>query len=92
MSDAQGNDAAGLMSGVQRRCISSTERARKSRQRKREGLRVLRIDIRETEVDTLAKIGLLHEEDREDIGAVAEAIYRVFDVVFTKLESGKLKI
>ena len=54
----------------------ATERMRRHRQRRREGLRCLTIEIYETEVDALVLNGLLKAETRNDSFAVIEALYR----------------
>ena len=80
------------MSDPNNAALSSTERARRSRRRKREGLRLLRLEIRDAEVGTLVKVGLLRAEKRDDIAAVAKAVHELFDVIFPALEAGELQI
>jgi hypothetical protein len=46
-----------------------------SRERKRDGRRCLTIEIFDHEVDALIQRGYLATEDREDIGAVVEALH-----------------
>jgi hypothetical protein len=48
----------------------AAERMRRSRQRRREGLRSLRVELRETEIDALIHKGLLKAESRDNAGAV----------------------
>lgn len=55
------------------------ERMRRHRQRRRDGLRCLRIELRETEIDALIHKGLLKPETRNDRNAIIEALYRYFD-------------
>jgi hypothetical protein len=55
---------------------------RRHRQRKREGLRSLTIEMREAEIDALLRSGLLEKGSRNNADAVAQALYRVFDHVF----------
>jgi hypothetical protein len=57
----------------------AAERMRLRRERKRNGLRCLMIEIRETEIDSLIRKRLLDKEMRNDAGAVSEALYRWFD-------------
>jgi hypothetical protein len=52
---------------------------RRHRQRKREGLRSLRIELRETEVDALIDADFLEDADRNDSNAAITALYRFFD-------------
>jgi hypothetical protein len=57
----------------------AAERMRRSRQRRREGLRPLWIELRETEVDALIESGFLDERSRDDSNAVIRALYKFFD-------------
>ena len=50
-------------------------RMRLHRDRRRQGLRCLTIEIREREVDNLIEKGLLKREMRYDPGAVCDALY-----------------
>ena len=49
------------------------------RKRRRDGLRCLRIEIRETEIDALIELGLLRNDDRQDRNAILSAVYAFFD-------------
>ena len=60
----------------------AAERMRRSRQRRRDGLRSLRIELRETEIDRLIRLGYLERDSRDDPHAVLSALYRVFDCIF----------
>ena len=51
------------------------ERMRRHRQRRRDGLHCLTIELYETEVDALIQRGLLKAETRNDSLAVIEASY-----------------
>jgi hypothetical protein len=53
----------------------SAERMRRHRQRRRNGLRCLTIELYETEVDALIQRGLLKAEMRNDSFAIIEALY-----------------
>ena len=53
----------------------AAERMRRYRDRRREGLRCLWIELRETEVDALIRNGLLSAETRHDQNAIADALY-----------------
>jgi hypothetical protein len=57
----------------------AAERMRLHRERRRDGLRCLMIELRETEIDTLIRKGLLNNETRNDAGAVKEALYAFLD-------------
>jgi hypothetical protein len=54
---------------------------RRHRQRKRDGLRSLRIELRETEIDALIDVGFLEQASRNDSTAVILALYEFFDQV-----------
>jgi hypothetical protein len=53
----------------------AAERMRRHRQRRRDGLRCLMIELHEIEVDVLVQRGLLKAEMRNDPFAVIEALY-----------------
>ena len=53
----------------------AAERMRRHRERRREGLRCLMIELRETEINALVGMGLLTTEMRNDPNAVSEALY-----------------
>jgi hypothetical protein len=57
----------------------AAERMRRHRQRRRKGLRSLIIELRETEVDTLVRRGLLLAEMRNELRAVRKALYAHLD-------------
>jgi hypothetical protein len=57
----------------------AAERMRLHRQRRRDGLRCLTIELRETEIDVLVGKGLLNRETRHDPQAVSEALYAHLD-------------
>jgi hypothetical protein len=48
---------------------------RRHRQRRRDGMRCLTIELRETEIDALIKIGLLKPEMRNNSGKIIDALY-----------------
>ena len=57
----------------------AAERMRRHRQRRRNGLRCLTIELRETEINALVRIGLLNAEARSNRNAILKAIYQFFD-------------
>jgi Na+-translocating ferredoxin:NAD+ oxidoreductase RnfC subunit len=61
----------------------AAERMRRHRQRRREGLRWLRIELRSTEIDMLIAWGHLNEWQRDDPNAITAALYKVFDDIFS---------
>jgi len=60
----------------------AAERMRRHRERRREGLRCLTIEIHEEEIDVLVQKGLLKEETRNDPNAIVKALYVHFDRTF----------
>jgi hypothetical protein len=58
---------------------AAAERMRRHRQRRRDGLRCLVIELRETEIDFLVQKKLLNADARNDARCVREALYRYFD-------------
>jgi hypothetical protein len=58
---------------------AAAERMRLHRERRRQGLRCLMIEIRESEVDILIEKGLLDREMRSDPSAVCDALYAHLD-------------
>lgn len=65
----------------QKRAGSSpaAERMRRHRERRRDGLRCLNIELRETEIDALIHEGMLKSDTRNDLHAVKEALYAYLD-------------
>jgi hypothetical protein len=61
------------------RLSAAAERMRRHRNRKRQGLRCVRVWLRETEVDVLIGQGLLPADARNDTYAIREAIHKHFD-------------
>jgi hypothetical protein len=53
----------------------AAERMRRHRERRRDGMRCLWIELRDTEIDVLVQRGLLKEETRHDQNAIADALY-----------------
>ncbi|MET3841822.1 hypothetical protein [Bradyrhizobium sp. OAE829] len=58
---------------------SSADRMRRHRQRRRDGLRCLTIELRETEIEVLIGKQLLRECDRDDPVAIIKALYEFLD-------------
>jgi len=58
---------------------AAAERMRRHRQRRRDGLRCLIIELREMEVDVLIRKGLLAVENRQDYASVQSALYAFLD-------------
>ena len=53
----------------------AVERMRRHRERRRDGMRCLWIELRDTEIDALVQSGLLKAETRNDQNAIADALY-----------------
>jgi hypothetical protein len=58
---------------------AAAERMRLHRDRRRNGLRCLSIELRETEIDALIRKGLLKSETRNNSRAVTDALYAFLD-------------
>ena len=58
---------------------AAAERMRRHRQRLRDGLRCLVIELRETEIDDLIRKGLLKSETRNNASAIIDALYAHLD-------------
>jgi hypothetical protein len=56
--------------------MSSTERSRRTRERRGYGLRVVPVEVFESEIDWLVRRGLLREADRPNPYEVGHAIER----------------
>ena len=57
----------------------SAARMRRHRLRQRKGLRCLRIELHEMEIDELIRKGLLKWDTRNDQNEIVKAIYKHFD-------------
>jgi hypothetical protein len=57
----------------------AAERMRLHRERRRNGMRCLTIELHETEIDALIRKGLLESETRNDPSAVSDALYAFLD-------------
>jgi hypothetical protein len=64
---------------------AAAERMRRHRQRRRDGLRCLMIELRETEIDALISNGLLAAENRQDYDSLQSAFYAFLDDAFGEL-------
>jgi len=58
---------------------AAAERMRLHRERRRQGLRCLTIQLRDTEIDALVGMGLLEKDTRNDAAAIVEALYAHLD-------------
>ena len=65
--------------GPLRSSSAAALRMRRHRERRRDGLRCLTIELRETEVDTLIRKGLLKDDARNNRRAVISAFYGFLD-------------
>jgi hypothetical protein len=67
------------MNALVRDPSAAAERMRLHRERRRQGLRCLMVELRETEIDVLIQKGLLDGEMRNDPDAVSDALYAHLD-------------
>jgi hypothetical protein len=58
---------------------AGAKRMRRHRQRRRDGMRCLQLEIRDTEIDELIRIKLLKEETRNDRQAIIDALYEFLE-------------
>ena len=58
---------------------SGAERMRRHRERRRDGLRCLRIELRATEINELITRGFLASDSRNEQAAVRDALYAFLD-------------
>ena len=58
---------------------AAAERMRVHRERRRQGLQCIIVELRETEIDALVRRGLLEAETRNDKYAVRMALYQYLD-------------
>ena len=66
-------------------CLSSgAQRMRLHRKRRRAGLRCLMVELRDAEIETLIRIGLLKAETRNDPRAIRKALYAHLDRTLQK--------
>jgi hypothetical protein len=75
-TDAENGDA---MNELDSRPSPAAERMRIYRERRRNGMRSLWVELRVTEIDALVTIGLLKAETRNDPNAIREALYEYLD-------------
>jgi hypothetical protein len=69
-----------LDTAVRPRSLSAAAlRMRRHRERQRDGLRCVTIELRETEITALIRKGLLKEDSRDDLRAVKTAFYCFLD-------------
>ena len=61
---------------------SAAGRMRLHRERRRDGLRCLTIQLHETEIDVLIFKGLLKPEKRQSRNAIINALHTYFDLTF----------
>ena len=59
--------------------LTAAERQRACRQRRRQGLRCVTIQVRDSEIDALIRKQLLKPEARNDLGAITDAVHAFLD-------------
>jgi hypothetical protein len=60
---------------------AAAERMRRHRERRREGLTHVGIDLRSSEIDGLVRLGFVSAETRNDVTAVRKGLYRYFEAM-----------
>ena len=60
----------------------AAERMRLHWERRRKGLRCLTIELRETEIDALARNGFLKDDARNDLNSIELALHKFFERTF----------
>jgi hypothetical protein len=68
-----------LLADRPRSSSPAAERMKRSRERRRNRMRCLTVELRETEIDNLVQKGLLQGDARNDPHAVRDALHRFFD-------------
>jgi hypothetical protein len=58
---------------------AAAERMRRHRDRRRNGLRCLIVELRETEIDALARNGFLKTDARNDLRSIEMALYEFLE-------------
>jgi hypothetical protein len=61
---------------------TAAARMRRCRERRREGLRCVTVELRETEIDALVRKGLLTAEHRNEPQSILQALYEHLDSSF----------
>jgi hypothetical protein len=64
---------------------AAAERMRAHRQRRRDGLRCLTIELRNTEIDALIRNGVLKADARNDPYAIRDALYAHLDCTLDEM-------
>jgi len=62
---------------------SAAERMRRHRQRRRKGVRIVRIQLRATEIDALIRKGYLDQKSRDDLDALEFGVDAFVDDALT---------
>jgi hypothetical protein len=58
---------------------AAAERMRRHRERQRDGLRCLIVELRQTEIDTLVRNGFLKTDARDDLRSIEMALYEFLE-------------
>ena len=87
----QSDQAAALdASPAPRRPTGSTLRNREFRRRRKEGLTIIPVEVRQEEIAIMVERKLIHERERGDKLAVVAGLYRILDAAFAAIEDGSL--
>jgi len=68
-----------LNAAVATQRAKAAERMRRHRVRRKRNCRIVAIEVADFDIAGLVRLGLLDEKDREDVVAVGDALYRLFD-------------
>ena len=60
---------------------AAAKRMRRHRERRREGLTHVGIDLRSSEIDGLVRLGFVSAETRNDVTAIRKGLYRYFETM-----------
>ena len=64
---------------------AAAERMRAHRRRRRDGMRCLTIELRETEIDALIRKGMLKADARNDQYAIRDALYAHLELTLDEM-------
>jgi hypothetical protein len=73
------NTAVVLPATERRPCSAAAERMRRHRERRRDGLRCVTLDVHDGEIDALARRGFLKDDARNDLRSIEIALYEFLE-------------
>jgi len=84
-AESEENDPSPVISVTTGRALTSTERARRFRQRSKAGILLVPIEILPNEIDALIRGGLVTAAHRRDMDAVGSAVLDVLGMWMKKM-------